>query len=221
MSSDSAYPGWRSWQPIEPDREPRLWVEHETPLEPWTAAYAFVSRGEDLTLCEVRLFPTRDTPADRSPNVRKRRRGLGEWSGDLELVPESGMPARVLRLLKPGEALNVALASVLQSDTPAGNAGAFSVRADRAARKPSKPRRDPRLLARVAVLYDQAMRSGSACTAPNRYVYERLQGTEHQLARRSIEAIVTEARQVGYLTPATKGRPSGRATAAAHALWSL
>jgi hypothetical protein len=200
-------------QTIEADQEPTFWAERESPEDPWTIAYGFMGKGGDLVLAEIRIFPTR--PADR----RNRRRTLGDWSRDPKLVPDPGLPARVLRQIKLREALGVALGSVLPSDMPAGNAGHFAVRADRAAPKPSKPRRDPRLLAKVATLYDEGMRQHSTAPAPSKYVWEHLKGTEHQFDKRSIEGLVREARQAGYLTPATKGRAGGRATRAARELW--
>ena len=218
MSPKAAYPDWRTWQPVEPGCPPIFWVEHELPEEPWTAAYGFVECDGNLALAEVRVFPTRDIAQDRGGNPRERKREIAKWSRDAELVPLAGIPARVLRELHPGEAQSVALAHVLRTDTPAGHAGDFSVRADRAAPRPTKPRRDLRLLAHIAALYEEAMSHKTERFAPNEYIYTKLLGTEYQLARRSIEKVVSKARQAGYLTPAVRGRPGGRATPAARRL---
>lgn len=218
VSSNRAYPGWRTWQPVETDRPPIFWVEHELPEEPWTAAYGFVARDDDLALAEVRIFPTRNIAQDRGGDPRQRKREIAEWSRKANLVPIPGIPARVLRMLRPGAAQSVALDHVLRTDTAAGHAGDFSVRADRGAPRATKPRRDPRLLARVALLYEDATTQETERFAPNDYIYNNLLGTEYQLARRSIEKVVSDARKAGYLTPAVRGRPGGRATPAAHEL---
>jgi hypothetical protein len=197
-------------QPIEPDLEPLFWVESDCPQEPWTIAYGFVGHSGTLALAEARIFPTSAT--DRAEG----RRVLGTWTRNPALVPVAGLPARIARAPKPGRALTVALGSVLLSDSPAGNAGHFAVRANRAPAKSSKPQRDSRLLARVAILYEAGMSDASKRPAPNKHVWQELQNTEHQLAKRSVEALVREARRAGYLTPATKGRAGGRATQLAH-----
>jgi hypothetical protein len=202
-------------QPVEPDHEPTFWVEHDSPEEPWAVAYGFVGRGGTLALAEVRVFPL------QASERRSRRRLLGTWNRNAKLVPDAGLPARVLRALRPGEALRIALASVLPSDLAAGNAGNFSVRADRAGQRQTKPRRDPKLLALVAVLYEQAMASSETVASPGAYVWSRLQNTEHQYARRSVERLIREARHAGLLSKATKGRAGGRATQAAHELCGL
>lgn len=211
VSTREAYE-WRTMQPVEPGNEPMFWVEHDSPEEPWIVAYGFVGRSGKLALAEVRVFPLR--PSER----RSRRRLLGTWKRDPKLVPDVGLSARVLRTLRPGEALRIALASVLPSDLAAGNAGDFSVRADRAAPRQTKPRRDPQLLALVAVLYEQAMSSPRTAVSPGAYVWSRLRNTEHQYARRSVERLIREARNAGFLSRATKGRAGGRATQAAHEL---
>lgn len=225
MTTEAAYPDWRSSQPVDPDRPPIFWVEHELDEEPWTAAYGLVTVDGSLAVAEVRLFPTRSAPAERSSAVRQRKRAIGEWSRDPALVPPGGIPTRVVRSLQVPTALRVGLERVLRTDTPAGNAGLYAVRADRQPSRPRKRRRDPRLLARVAVLYEQALSSEAAINrktgrhSPNEFIYRQLRGTDDAVARRTVEALVRAARDDGYLVETRgRGRAGGTATKAAHDL---
>jgi hypothetical protein len=210
---------WRTWQRAE---DSIFWAEQELDEEPWTAAYGFVARDGALTLAEVRIFPTRDTPAERGygPAERSERRDLGEWSKDSDLVPRGGLSTRVMRLLRPGEAMSEAFNQVWVENEELRrmleHAVAQPLIAERTAARPSKPRRDPVILARVAVLYEQAL---SERKRPNRYIHERLKGGQYQVAERTVGGLVSDARAAGYLTPAArKGSASGSATDAAHAV---
>ncbi len=218
MTSEQRKWGWRTWQRVERDPRPIYWAEHELGDEPWTAAYGFVEREGALTLAELRIFPTRDAAGDRSADLSERvdRRDLGEWDRDPALVPRGGLPTRVLRLAKPGEALAEAFTYVARKDTlHSANVSPHIVRADAKSKRPARPRRDPTLLVRVALLYEEAMTAG---VPPHSYIFDALQGTKDQIARRTVAGLVRDARAADYLTPATKGSASGRATQAAHDL---
>jgi hypothetical protein len=72
------------------------------------------------------------------------------------------------------------------------------------------------LLARVAVTYERALTERQH---PNSAIYEELKSKSSiSFERNSVPGLVRAARAAGYLTPAIKGRASGRATTAAHAL---
>jgi hypothetical protein len=206
-------------------REPRAerarsWVEFE--LEgPWTVTLGFVNHGEELVLADVRIFPTRHTPGERGLNPRdrnsKKGRDWGDWSWDPDIVPAGGLTARKLRTLRLGDAMKVALANLLSSGHPA-DAGFVTARRLVRLRPANddRRRRSPELLARVALVYEHACAAGEH---PNDKIHDNLTGSDPWWFDRStVPSLVRAARAAGYLTPATKGRASGRATAAAHAL---
>jgi hypothetical protein len=211
--------GWRTWQRIEPEQRAIYWAEHELGEEPWTAAYGFVEREGVLTLAEMRIFPTRDAGTERSANITERvdRLHLGEWGREPDVVPRGGLPTRTIRLARPGEALAEAFTYVARQNTPHSvNVSPHIVRADAKAKRPAKPRRDPLLLARVAVLYEQAMVDG---VRPNVHIHDELKHSPHQVSPRTVAGLVRAARAAGYLTPSgQRGSASGRATKTAHEL---
>jgi hypothetical protein len=185
-------------------------VEYEIE-EPWTVTLAYTSRDGALTLAAVYVFPTVNDPADRSMNPNERERDWGEWRQDTDLVPPGGLSIRKLRDLNTSAALSVALANVPRPGS--GLAAAGFVAAGRAA---ARPRQEPALLARVAVLYEQAREEGRQ---PNPYIFERLQEPPNQqVAKRTVADLIRQARAAGFLPPTTQGRASGRATQAAHDL---
>ena len=209
-------------------REPRAerarsWVEFELE-EPWTVTLGFVNHGEELVLADVRIFPTRPTPGERGLNPRERNskkgRGWGDWSWDPNLVPAGGLTVRKLRTLRLGDAMRVALATLPSPDNHPDFADAGFVTAKRSVRKrpanDDRRRRPPQLLASVAVIYEHACDAGEH---PNQKIHDDLTGSDPWWFDRStVPSLVRAARAAGYLTPATKGRASGRATAAAHAV---
>ena len=169
----------------------------------------FVNHGDELVLAEVRIFPTREAPSDERVS-----KSWGEWSWDPDVVPLGGLTLRTIRKLTISEARKFALANVPRSDTG-------FVTASRLARAPQKPadqdlrRRPPEDLARVALLYERAVNERQH---PNAVIYAELKNSLWPVERTSVPGLVRAARAAGYLTPATKGRASGRATTAAHAL---
>jgi hypothetical protein len=191
-------------------------VEFEFAEEPWTVTLGFVSHGDELVLADVRIFPTRDTPDDRSLNPNDRKRKWGEWSWDPELVPPGGLTMRTIRKLSIGGAVSTAVANVPRPDGYLGDAGFVTAHHARVRSKPDEHvrRRKPELLARVALLYERARAEGRA---PNKLIYAEL-ATVWPVAESTVPGLVRAARAAGYLTPAIKGRASGSATAAAHAL---
>ena len=221
---------FRTWQQKARAGKPAVsFVEFELD-ELWTAALGFLNHDDELVLAEIRIFPTRDTPAERSLNPNERDpthggRKWGEWSWDPDVVPPSGLTMRTIRALNIGGAKLAALANVPRpGDLGDGDVG--FVTASRLARARSddlRRRRDPELLARVALLYDRAVNTEPR-ENPNDAIYEWLTKSvwgpfaSTTFARTSVPGLVRAARAAGYLTPATKGRASGRASAAAHAL---
>jgi hypothetical protein len=203
-------------------RSAKSWVEFELEEPPWTVTLGFVNHGDELALADIRIFPTRDVATERSLNPNKRKREWGEWSGDPDLVPLGGLTLRTIRKLSIGEALKFALANVPR---PGDLDDAKFVTASRLARVVSqKPpeldlrRRPPELLAQVAVSYQRAL---AKRRPPNTAIYEELGNSPMwPFERNSVPGLVRAARAAGYLTPAIKGRgrASGRATAAAHAV---
>ena len=210
--------------PATADEPGKSQVEFELVEEPWTVTAGFVSHGDELVLADIRIFPTRDTPAERSLNPNERDRKWGEWSWDPDLVPAGGLTMRMIRTLSIGAAARTALANVPSGpDDPYMGllSGVGFVEGSRLARGRQKPsgldlrRRRPELLARIALVYERAVVEGEP---PNKTIHKELFNTPWQVAKSSVPGLVRAARAAGYLTPAIKGRASGRATAAAHAV---
>jgi hypothetical protein len=191
--------------------------------EPWTVTLGFIHHGDELVLADVRIFPTQNTPGERGLNPRdrnsKKGRDWGDWSWDPELVPAGGLTARKLRTLRLGDAMKVALANLPSPDDHPDLADAGFVTARRSVRKrpanDDRRRRSPELLARVALVYEDACAEGEH---PNDKIHDNLGSDPWWFDRSTVPSLVRAARAAGYLTPAIKGRAHGKATAAAHAL---
>lgn len=182
----------------------------------------FLNHGDELVLADIRIFPTRDTPAERSlnPNERDPTRGgrkWGEWSWDPALVPSGGLTMRAVRKLSIGGAVREALANVPRPDGSLSGVGFVEASRARIRLKSDGHvrRRSPELLARVARIYASAVINGQP---PNKAVHKALTDTPWQVSEKSVPGLVRAARAAGYLTPAHKGQASGEATPAAHAL---
>ncbi len=179
----------------------------------WTAAYRLVEREGQLVIAEIRVFPTvgeNDRAFARWDGTRPlRRRALGEWSGTSQDVPDGGLPAAVHREV-------VLLDALERAYRQAEEAGSMlppeigTIAGSRVEPRGGK-RRDPDLLARVAILYDKADRASDR--KPIQYIQKHLPG----YSASNVRKIVQEARYIGFLTPAPRpGVSGGRATAAAY-----
>jgi hypothetical protein len=225
-STQGYQPRYRLRQhPPTPDEPKKTQVEFELE-EPWTVTLTFLNHGDELVLADIRIFPTRDAATERGlPGDRRRKRKWGEWSWDPDLVPAGGLTMRTVRRLTIGAAASEVLANVPSGPDDAYLgllSGVGFVEGNRLARGRQKPseqdlrrRRTPELLAHVAMIYDRAAVKHQP---PNKAIHKELIGTPWQVARSSIPGLVRAARAAGYLTSAIKGRASGRATTAAHAL---
>ena len=201
----------RTWQARDPDNPAGSvsWVEYELE-EPWTVALGFQEREGELVLAALSVFPTRNDEADRSLNPRVRERELGQWRPDAERVPRGGLSIRrVLRSVTVSAAAREALRQSPSADDYLAAAG--FVAADRLPATPSRgKRRDPVLLAQIAVMYEEALRNGDHPTV--------VIAAQIDYSLRSVPGLVRAARDAGYLTPANRGRPSGTATEKARRL---
>jgi hypothetical protein len=201
---------YRTWQ------EPGVsWVEYEI-QEPWTVTLGFSDRDGVLELAEVHVIPTRDEPAERSANPRERKRGWGQRGPDPERVPPGGLTMRGLRRMVNVEgALRAALRNVPLPDSYLSGAGFVS--ADRPSTQPVPGRRDPVLLPLVAVLYDEAIRSGKPTQD---YLWKELTRRGVKCALGTVPNLVGAARRAGYLPATKQGLKSGSATDEARRLVS-
>jgi len=200
-----------------PDEPQKSQVEFELD-EPWTVTATFLNHGDELVLADIRIFPTRDTTGERGlPGDRRRQREWGDWSWDPDLVPAGGLTMRTVRKLSIGGAVREALANVPRLDGYLSGVGFVEASHSRVRQKSDDHvrRRRPELLARVALVYERAVVEGEP---PNKTIHKELLNTPSQVAESSVPGLVRAARAAGYLTTAIKGRASGRATAAAHAL---
>jgi hypothetical protein len=206
-------------------------VEFELDDGPWTVTCGFVKHGDELVLADLRIFPTRDTSPERGLNPNERNgddgRDWGDWSWDPDLVPTGGLTMRTVRTLRVGDAVRAALANVPEPGGDLDDFGFVAARrlTSRRVQGEDLRRRPPELLARVAVVYENAVAAGKH---PGDRIYQELSGASASgdsaevvswsFERSTVPSLVRAARAAGYLTPAIKGRAHGKATAAAHAL---
>lgn len=216
VSPRSAKVPYRTWQ----DRERGLsFVEWELE-EPWTVTLAFTDHDGELALAVLQVFPTKDEPSERGSgpverDTRKGGRDWGEWRYEPGLVPRAGLAVRTLRQINVSGAIQAALRAVPRPESRLAAAG--FVAADRPAGRQAKLRQDPVLLARVAVLYERARAEHQS---PNSFIYAELQKTNDHVAQRTVAGLIRQARARGFLPQTSQGRPSDRATKAAHDLLS-
>lgn len=215
----------------KPRAEPaKSWVEFELDDGPWTVTCGFVAHGDELVLADLRVFPTRDTPAERGLNPNERNsddgRDWGDWSWDPDLVPTGGLTMRTVRALRVGDAVRAALTNVPEPGSYLENAGFIAARrlTSKRAHGEDRRRRPPELLARVALVYEKAVAAGKH---PGDSIYQELSGARQSddgaevswsFERSTVPSLVRAARAAGYLTPAIKGRAYGKATDAARDL---
>jgi hypothetical protein len=165
----------------------------------WVAAYRITQQGGRPVVAEMRVFP------DEASRARP-----GEWSTDTAHVPTGGLPARLVRGLKPGEDLAVGLKignRYVRLVPPAANrfrrAGFRRLKKTR----PGHGYSDNELL-RAAVFYVE--RGGRRPVADLAVAWK----LEHQQARDLLQA----AGEKGFLTPGTRGKTSRALTEKAKAL---
>jgi hypothetical protein len=202
-------------------REATAWLELPLGMTKrggeWIAAFRLVpDPGGMPVVAEVRVFPDH------------KRRSPGEWAPEdlsnvaapatSSLVPAAGMPAKLLDRIRWSAVQAAAVRIIRDQDEAWRKAAGFASPALEAQGfKPTDgPRRGrPRdyvTLARTAVDYEDAIRSGTRSVVEA--VAERM-GCGYETANRRIR----EARKVGLLSPAPgKGKQGGVASAEAHKL---
>ena len=173
----------------------------------WTVAIQLVEQAGRLVCAEVRIFPT--LPEERSLSRNEQQRRLGETRTGLADVPAGGMRAGLLRDVQLQDLLEQAYqeaeraAGVLPSEVGVIAGSRVELR--------GRKRRDPDLLARVAILYAEAVRAGNH--KPIQYIRERIPSHSESAIRKFVQ----EARVVGFLTAAPRpGVAGGDATDAAY-----
>lgn len=198
----------------------------------WTAAYLVVAQEDgQVVVAETRLFPTPSPhdegmwitnemgePVEKGPTFivsdSDIEREPGTWSGDLSSIPSGGQRTRThLRELKTESVLS---SSFARSERFAAR-NATSAIGDKP-RDKRKPRRDPKLLAKVAVFYSEAREAGSR--KPNEEVLLRLCEDNLDVSRGTVGDLVRAARRPenGFLSPTSRGRAGGSATRKAYDL---
>jgi hypothetical protein len=181
----------------------------------WVAFYRIVNQNGAPVVGEVRIFPSE--PQGERP--------IGTWSGEVRgtaaSVPLGGITGRLLRRVRIDHQSLAPLVRLRQG-APAESLLAWAIekrdfRARRQLRRrpgPGRPRTRPEVLARAAVVYEQALR----------HRRPPLQAIARQLRVKvsTARGLASRARKDGFLEPATVGKRGvlrGWASNGAKALW--
>lgn len=221
-----ALEGYRWAESFEqPSGKRAAWLEID--IDEWTSAFLLAEQAGEMVVAEVRFFPKEPEPEGiwiDDPTLGRVKaefwmgdengpRAHGTWSGQSASVPQGGVPARVLRRVKPGEALRLGFLAARSIPPPED----FKRLAERRYRG-KRTKRDDLLLAHVAVVYEQVCREGSQ--APSRAVWQHLRANGSTYKRGTVRDLVREARKRGFLADWQHG--VGRvATAKAHDLVAI
>lgn len=193
---------WESTTTSQGDPESLgAWIEVDIDDE-WTAAYRVVPSRDTLVIGELRVFPRTIGAFDP-----------GSWSHAGADVPPGGLPTKVLRKIKVGLVLRFAQRQTRSVAEAAGMLpGDLGERLTQVALPAGKPnrrrgRRNPTLLARVAVEYERAYES-----TPKSPIPQLAKSIPHR-SEQALRDLVRDARVDGFLSPARgPGAAGGRAT---------
>ena len=198
----------------EPSGKRAAWLEID--LDQWTSAFRMAEQAGELVVAEVRFFPKDPEPVREwidDPKGRRRTkvqfsvgeqnqpRDYGSWSGNPQNIPAGGVPARLLRTIKPGAALRLGVHGVRTIPAPPP----FEKLAEHR-RRPKRTRRDDLLLARIAVLHEQLSREGSR--SPALTLGKRLEAVGIYYSRSTVRDLVRHARKSKFLSAYTPGAVS-------------
>ena len=153
-----------------PSEERWAWLEIDLDQD-FTAAFRIAATGDETTVVEVRVFPTRPIPEERAAAAPPRTRLLGTWTSAARSAIGVSVPTRVLRTVKVAEAASLAI----KWATAAGSTVLIELGPMAAGVVPPRRARGPRdrqLLELVAALYQQARSDGSR--SPARDVWEQM-----------------------------------------------
>jgi hypothetical protein len=206
----------------QPSGKRAAWLEVD--IDDWTCAFRLAEQAGEMVVAEVRFFPKELEPegtwidhpklgrvmVHQSIGEGLPRRRYGTWSCEPDSIPRGGVQARVLRQVKPGEALRLAFGASRGIPPPEE----FESLAERRY-KGKRRRRDELLLAHVALRYEQACHDQSV--APAKAVRERLRAEGLFYERSTVRDLIREARKQGFLTKWQRGALSV-ATDKTHAL---
>jgi hypothetical protein len=207
----------------EPSGKRAAWLEVD--LDEWISAFRMAEQAGELVVAEVRFFPKEPEPegewiddpktgrrfkAQFSIGEENQRRDYGSWSGNPANIPPGGVPARLLRTVRPGAALQLGVYGV-RAIPPQP---AFEKLAERRHR-PKRTKRDPLLLARIAVLHEQLSLDRSR--SPSMTAWKLLEAAGIHYTRETVRDLVRHARKSGFLSAYTP-RADSTATPKAHDL---
>jgi hypothetical protein len=190
------------------NRVRETWLEGPLGGGTWMVAYRVVLQGDRPVIAEVRVFPNEDG--------RKRR---GQWSaqrlGDLAPVPAGGLPAHLLRKLKPGEALKLSKdklgrlydtwSRLYGTDGPELLAPSWGSASKDLDLRPGRSGRPEEFWAKIAEAYVSALQGGSR--TPIRDLAEQFGCSPPRM-----RDLVFQARNKKFLTESTSGRSGGDLT---------
>jgi hypothetical protein len=203
------------------DGPPNIWREVDLDGG-WTAAFRFMHVDGDISLGEIRVYPTESVDDQRRRGVY----GLwpGQWSaerlGQDAPVPRGGLPARVLRSVRVQEALVATMATLTRATAEAGDSALMR---DALApwhldelsrllqRRPGRHGRPDVEYAQIAQRYVNHVAAGNP--KPIRELALQLGRPEDH-----IRQLIATARHRELLTRSARGRPGGHLTERACAL---
>jgi hypothetical protein len=221
--------GWRLVAPEDIETGAESWAIHPLPDDPhWIVAIRIgPDQAGNLAATELRVFPRTDSSDFGPESVAEGPNDYGEWTREAADVPAGGIRARALRSLnlrdhqraaretlallarKPKERSKIEelfgqLPSHAESDVWKRAIEHISEHKE-STTATRKGRRTDEYLARLAVLYEETLRSHPSRV--NQALAEPLGLTVNQ-----IRDDVHEARHRGYLSSTQPGRPGGEAT---------
>jgi len=174
----------------------------------WEAEFDLARQSGTAVVSQVRVY-------HRSPN----QQWITSRVPDPATLPAGGLPARILRDVRFGEAYRAMreIGDATDARTPeaSGPAGLLATlgfeHIGNRNRKRGRPPHDDGFYARVSRQYVEALRTGS-----RRPVVDVAQ--ELKLSPSRVRSLLTTARKHGLLTPAVRGRAGGAITEKARAL---
>jgi len=180
------------------------WLRRRT-KSGWVVSYRLVPKAGRPAVAEVRVFPDEGAPAEE---------GHGStWSGDDEMVPEGGLPGRVVRdEVHVVDDLALVATKLGEFRKHFGQFTWDTTIADRLApAKRGKGRRNDRRIAEVAAIYGKALDRQSKSPAKDA-------AKELGLAAERVHEIMFKARDRGIWKGGRPGRAGGGLTQVGRAL---